>query len=287
MSPLQECILKIFKSVAAICDSEGIPYYAIGGTCLGAVRHQGFIPWDDDLDIAVPIEDFPHLIEALRKNLPDHLAIYHCDEVIPYHYIYLKVYDRNTTFIQNSLRPFKEAYAGVFIDIMPISGVPENARKKKQFIKRLKALSVLNMVRRFPFLSQRSRSGKAASLLLKLPVSFFRFNAFSDRYMRILSEHPFRESKQVGFVWSPNRIHQLTFPKAWVVPAENKTFEDTVMPCPKEAELYLRLHYGDYMKLPPIEERKEAHPAFVDLEHSFKDYQQGERAFDDEQKEGI
>ena len=70
MTDLQKRILDIFREVRDILDRNGITYFAIGGTCIGAVRHGGFIPWDDDLDIAVPIEQFGRMLDLLKAELP-------------------------------------------------------------------------------------------------------------------------------------------------------------------------------------------------------------------------
>ena len=75
MNDLQKKILDIFKAVAKICKDHDITYYAIGGTAIGAVRHQGFIPWDDDLDIAIPIEQYDRFIEIARRELPEGLTV--------------------------------------------------------------------------------------------------------------------------------------------------------------------------------------------------------------------
>ena len=69
MTDVQEKILEIFKEIVKVCNKYDIPYYAIGGTCLGAVRHKGFIPWDDDMDIAIPIEDIDRFIKIAKKEL--------------------------------------------------------------------------------------------------------------------------------------------------------------------------------------------------------------------------
>ena len=75
MNELQKKILDIFKAVSKICKEHGITYYAIGGTAIGAVRHQGFIPWDDDLDIAIPIEQYDQFIAIARRELPEGLIV--------------------------------------------------------------------------------------------------------------------------------------------------------------------------------------------------------------------
>ena len=102
MNSLQNEILNIFKSIKEIFERNGIDYFAIGGTCIGAVRHNGFIPWDDDLDIAVPIEQFDNMLNVLKKELPSELALYTCHNRKHYRYIFVKVINTKTTFIEKS-----------------------------------------------------------------------------------------------------------------------------------------------------------------------------------------
>lgn len=277
MNDTQKCILGIFKYVAAICDKHNIHYYAIGGTCIGAVRHQGFIPWDDDLDIAVPIEEFEHLISILSEELPYHLKTYTCNKIEKYHYVFAKVYDVRTTFIQNTLLQYPDAYMGVFVDIMPISGIPTDSHARKDFIRKIKLYRIFNNVRRFPLCKQQSMSGKIASALLKLPLVPFRFNYFSDKYMNLLKKYPLKKSDEVGYVWSPQDIERWYFPREWFSDIAELPFEDTTIKCPINYDCYLTKQFGDYMTPPPIEQQMPVHDGFVDLEHSYLDYQKGIR----------
>ena len=145
MTDLQKRILDIFREVRDILDRNGITYFAIGGTCIGAVRHGGFIPWDDDLDIAVPIEQFGRMLDLLKAELPPHLELYTGAERKHYRYIFVKVTDNRTTFIEKTEIGYPDAYKGVFIDIMPISGVLPD----KRFYSRIKRYFSMNVRRRF------------------------------------------------------------------------------------------------------------------------------------------
>jgi lipopolysaccharide cholinephosphotransferase len=122
MTELQEVILEIFKVVADICERHQIPYFAIGGTCLGAVRHHGFIPWDDDLDIGLLREDYLRLLPLLRKELPEQCMVHdkECDKDYPY--LYAKVRDKYSGIEEDYI--FKTQHTGCFIDIFPLERSP-------------------------------------------------------------------------------------------------------------------------------------------------------------------
>ena len=93
MNDIQKVILDIFKEFDRICTDNNIPYYAIGGTCIGAVRHKGFIPWDDDMDVAIPIEFWDKFIEIASRQLPDYYKLFSSMEVKHYRYLFIKIMD--------------------------------------------------------------------------------------------------------------------------------------------------------------------------------------------------
>ena len=120
MNELQSKILEIFKEFDRICRDNDLKYFAIGGTCIGAVRHKGFIPWDDDLDVAMPIEDYARFREVAPSSLAPQYQIYDYEEHEKCGYQFLKLFDRNTTFIEERNNNL-DSCMGVFIDIMPVA----------------------------------------------------------------------------------------------------------------------------------------------------------------------
>lgn len=271
MNEYQVHILNIFKVVSSICKKHNIRYYAIGGTCIGAVRHKGFIPWDDDLDIAVPIEDYDRLKKLLIDELPPHLKYYDCKSSLHYHYVFSKVIDTRTTVIQNTVKHYKDAYIGVYIDIMPLSSIPSNPIFRMVHIAKIMTVFMLNIVRRFPLCSQNSITGKLASLVFKVPLSVFKFDKFSDIYIHELEKCPCKNSNNVAFSWS-KQVFRNIFPYEWFSDTIEMQFEDTTIECPIDYDKYLKKHFGDYMIIPPLSQQKK-HDSFVDLNHPFTDYQ--------------
>ena len=152
MNDLQKKILDIFKTVSQLCKKNNIDYYAIGGTCIGAIRHRGFIPWDDDLDIAIPIEQFDRFKSIMNTQLPDNLYLYDCESKKEYRQLFCKVCDKSTTFIEETEKEYPDVYKGVYIDIMPLSGVPAETNEQIQMIKKLNLYRALNYIMRYPFL---------------------------------------------------------------------------------------------------------------------------------------
>ena len=149
MNSVQVKILSIFESVDSICKKNNIRYYAIGGTCLGAVRHNGFIPWDDDLDIAMPREDYDKFIQIAEHELPSNLRLFGVDNIEHYECLFIKVHDINTTLIHRDYKDYVERYAGVYIDIMPLDGIAENKLLRKVNFMQMNILMKLNVNHRF------------------------------------------------------------------------------------------------------------------------------------------
>lgn len=270
MTDTQKVILSIFKEISIICSKHNIPYFAIGGTCIGAVRHKGFIPWDDDLDIAVPIESFDYLLDCLRKEISSALYVIDGHEPKHYHYVWAKVCNRNTTFIEKSEYHYKDAYKGVFVDIMPISGVPEGARRRV-FYRTIKTLYFLNNTRRFPVITNGGPLKKLIKIVLKGMVSILPYNFFFNKYLKYLKKFPFRSSKYTGYVWYPEEMERLTFPQEYFKETVEVQFEDALISIPKQFDSYLKYQFGDYMKF-PSEEKRLIHDGLVDLVHPYSYY---------------
>ena len=117
-------MLDILLEVDRICREHGIRYWLSSGTLIGAVRHGGFIPWDDDLDIEMMRADYLRLMQVLPRELPDWLALQHADTDEYYFYFYAKVRDRRSRMLEtlDYGRQLKEQ--GIFIDIFPLSAIP-------------------------------------------------------------------------------------------------------------------------------------------------------------------
>lgn len=271
MNELQKTILDIFKEIKSICDKNEIKYFAIGGTCIGAVRHKGFIPWDDDLDIAIPIEDYDKFFEIAQKELRSNYEIYKCENVRHYHYIFRKIIDNKTTFIENSEIQYKDAYKGVYVDVMPISGIPCSLSERNKFCKKVQLYSKLNVKRRFNRFGKTAK-GKIAWIFLKLMNPYIGINYFSDKLYSLLKRYPLADSELTGYVWSEN-LNKLIFPTKYFAETVELPFEDTDIKCPKMYHEYLTDQFGDYMVIPDVD-RQQHHAGIVDLETPFRIYKE-------------
>lgn len=264
MNEIQKCILDIYKCIADICDRNSIKYFAIGGACIGAVRHNGFIPWDDDMDLGVPVEQYNKLIHVLKKQLPPYYKVITFNDMVHYSSLFIKVTDTRTAFIEKANGIHTDAFYGVFVDIMPWCSVP--ADNKDKFTRTAEQYLRWNAFRR----NGTGYDGiikKSAALALKvLP-----YNYFSHKWYSMIKKYPLSEAEFTGYVWSI-RFHRLVFPASWFADTIKLPFEDTFICCPVEYDKYLTAQFGDYMQLPPESERTACHPAFIDLNTPYSEY---------------
>lgn len=265
MTELQKIELDMLRDVASLCDRHGLPYFALGGTLLGAVRHQGFIPWDDDIDIALLRPDYDRFVDVARRELPSHLravtfkdspnerqAAFHCS-----------VQNMRTDIVlEYSNKPRR---THVWIDVFPLDAMPTSP--------------VLRGVQKYRLLYER----------MKVQFSMYDENVHQHREGRPVHERAlmkFRELTKVGSNWDTYELmshvektlksfdvaregyvvnmfgaykFKEMFPKWWLGEGVMLPFEDTEIRCPVEYDRVLTQMYGDYMTPVPEGQRAQHH----------------------------
>ena len=273
MNDVQNVILDIYKTVLKICQRNNIKFYAIGGTCIGAVRHSGFIPWDDDLDIAVPIQDYDRFWKIMRSELPEHLSVYTCNEIREFGCIFGKIHNIHTSFIENINLYSPKAYKGIMMDVMPIASIPEDKTTQKAFYRKLFIYDRLNYVFRFPFRGMDSVKKKISWILTRPFVAILGYSYFSKKWISLLEAYPLGSTNTTGYTWCAKDTETLRFPIKDFSDTVWLDFEDTKISCPIGYDDYLTRQFGTYMELPP-EDKRIQHPVYVvDTKKSFKEYQ--------------
>ena len=275
---IQEAVLRVYKVFREICEKNNLIYFALGGTCIGAVRHHGFIPWDDDIDVFMPIEDYLQFRELASKELDSGYAIIGPHNCKHYRLSWMKLHDINTTFVEVEDMPYIDRYSGVFIDIFPVYGLPEGDKDKYKLIKQNEIFRRNNLRRRFPISELTTVKAKAYWCMLQLLTLNKPFSYYTDRQEKLLGQYRFECSDKVFFSWRfpgmlPKAYNPIMdyadFSSSIIMP-----FEDTYMPVPVGYDHFLTCDFGDYMKLPPIEKRVSSHHiGIVDLGTPFSFYQ--------------
>jgi len=268
---LWSVMLDMLEVFLAICEQHQLRYFAVGGTLLGAVRHRGFIPWDDDVDLAMPRKDYERFLEVAPAMLPEHLALTNKrNEPDNPHLYFSRIRNRNTTHITKFAQACNINH-GVFIDIFPEDGLPAG-KKGRRFLDHLALLRRLDRKYRASWKDCPTWRSK----MLLLPFRCLRVFAGPDffyfRQEQWIRKYDFDHSDLAFHFWhtiSPQAIHDKHCFDQYVL----LDFEHLKLRCPAGYDKHLKDKYGDYMQYPPVEERKGFHESvIVDCDHPYTDY---------------
>lgn len=256
---LHEVDLSIVKEVVSICNQWGLVYYMSGGTLLGAIRHHGFIPWDDDIDLAMPREDYERFLETAPQQLPPNLQIVNYRTDPNYQYYITRVRDIDTKVeeirIGNDCR-----YTNVSIDIFPLDGTPNNVWIRKLYFLQVMAHRAFMSLCYKDSIDRSRKRGTAEKIFLammeKLPMEKI-FNPYTEKCKidKIMRKHKVEDSENIGCLMGAYRTNQIV-PKRYFGSGKMYKFENMTLRGPELYNEYLTQMYGDYMKLPPKESQK-------------------------------
>ncbi|MDT2633450.1 LicD family protein [Enterococcus dongliensis] len=264
LKEIKEVALNMLIYVDDICQKNHLRYSIYYGTLLGAVRHQGFIPWDDDIDIVLPRPDYEKLLEILRDD-PNYILASSLNKT-SYRYTYSKLFDPKTKLVSKQILGYEDKEAGVFIDIFPLDGVPSSREEQKKYADELN-LYKLGFIYTLGFLYARSylHIRTIIKLLVKYPMHRKYKKKGNYEYWRNLYEesslrYPFEKSDFCGHLEFLNHDKTI-YPTDWFSKDnfERINFEGHKISAIKNTDLFLTKYYGDYMTLPPKEEQVSNH----------------------------
>ena len=240
--------LDLLRKTADFCETNGIRYYLCGGTLIGAIRHQGYIPWDDDIDISMPRPDYDKFVKLFNKP-ENYYQVIDMSNNKKYGFPFAKVHDTRTLI--DELQYAKDQF-GAYIDIFPIDGVGED----KQVYNILKLRKILHTKKANYF--QRTLTKKIINTfgkIILLPISVHQILKLMDKEAR---RFPFGSTSKAGVIINPYGTREIVdlsvFEKG--IP---KKFEDRDYMVPVGFDKWLRSIYGDYMQFPPEDQRKSPH----------------------------
>lgn len=272
MNEIQKKIFNIYLTVKDICERNSLRYWAIGGTCLGAIRHKGFIPWDFDMDLALPDEDYQKFIEIAKKELKG------TDYEIRSRLIgdmVTRVFDSTTTEIAPSNKKYPERFVGVHVDIMPFCGMPKKKWKRKAYAFNIGMLHFLD-AKRVRSLKDCSTFKGRISWCLSSPIHLFTDqDYFFRKWNKKVNKYKYDDSEYTCFLWSDFRYStKLILKTSWFNDWIEVPYETSTIRCPKDYDIYLKTQYGDYMTPPLENEKGESDGWFIDLNRPYKYYQE-------------
>ncbi|MCL2718127.1 MAG: LicD family protein [Lachnospiraceae bacterium] len=264
----QIVLLDILKEFIKICETNNLTYYAVSGTVLGAVRHQGFIPWDDDIDISMPRSDYERFLEISSMSLksPYELRTYTNDE--NHIYAVSKLIDNRVKISAHTAKEKMNYYAN--IAIIPADGLPANKLIRRFHIYLFLIKKFLFNISVFDKLVIQDKKRPPLESFLVWFLNKFNISRFFNKKKRVmaaeklLKKYAIEESKYCTTqIWGQYRFKTI-FPIDWIGNGVLLPFEDIKIRVPIEYRKYLAQIYGeDYMDYPPVEKRVAAHASEV------------------------
>lgn len=255
---IKEChdrLLVIAEAINSICEKHSIPFFMLGGSMLGAVRHGGFIPWDDDMDFGVPYQYYYQLMDALEKELPDTLRCVTYENHDAVQSFFMKVEDRNTVAMDIKVPLPLDKQLGINVDIFPLVSCDKSTFENES----LKVRSIFLKIQKI-FIGSTKRQW---------------YKAFAKKILRMMSPHDCkyynRQIKSIIDGIEPGDYYcnvvspqfwNRPLPKALVESVKQYKFESTRFWGFADYDQYLSLLYKDYMKLPP-KEKQQVHLDYV------------------------
>ena len=249
--------LEVLKKVDAFCKEYNIQYFLAYGTLIGAIRHKGYIPWDDDIDIMMLRKDYDRFIKSFNNwDKAIKVVSPEIDKACPYPWA--KVYDTKTSLCEESSVKYE---IGINIDVFPIDGLPNDVKSYKRLEKKATICRNLNAIKVIKITKRRSALNNFILLSGKLIFSFLKLSKILNIYVNIARNCPDKEYNNVACVFSSN-LKNATVPKEVFSEIIMVEFEGCFYPAPIGYNQWLTNIYGDYMQLPPIEKRV-THHSFI------------------------
>ena len=242
-----------------LCEENGLTLYMSGGTLLGAVRHKGFIPWDDDIDMYLSRPDYDKLIEIFRNNGNDgkyKLLSHELDN--NYLYTFSKFIDTDTLLIEAGGDAGNEM--GHFVDIFKIDGLGNEIKTAKKHMKKCNKYITLNLALLVkPWRKNVSFIKNFAIACLRVVAKAYGANKLHKKLYTLVRSLPYESSKYVGEIIDEIGDKRIMLKSEMFDGYEVLDFENTKFKAPKNSDKFLTQFYGDYMKLPPEEKRVATH----------------------------
>lgn len=261
----------ILKDFIKICEENKLKYFGIAGTCLGAVRHGGYIPWDDDIDVGMPRRDYEKFLEIAEKEYSDKYYVLNADNYKNYPLMTTRWCIKNTKFVEYAFMNLKNCPLGIFLDIFPYDNLADN--KVLRWFQQWRAwyLSKLMILRVIPepYLAQTGFLKKVILFICKMVHKSMCLLQIDQKKLhnkckKVCMRYNKRKTEKFGFICDTSPHMEESFIKD-IFPCKKMAFEDIIMKFPNDTDLLLKQIYGDtYMTLPPVEKRKTHYPYILD-----------------------
>lgn len=270
LKKVQSLEIMILKDFITICKENGLTYFGLAGTGIGALRHKGFIPWDDDIDVGLPRKDYEALIKIIKENMKDKYIIGNTENMRNYPLMTTRLMLKGTKFVEDSLKNI-DCDLGIFLDIYAFDNVSDEEIKFKKQARVAWFWSKILILRQiaFPVLPFRGIKKKLAHLICALAHGILVIFHISPLWI-------YNKCKKASCLYNNIDTERLAFfcdtsPYMNMIninksfPLIELEFEDINMSFPKNIDEILTSVYGNYMELPPVEKRKNHYPYILEF----------------------
>lgn len=255
---VQKLTISLLQKFISICEQNNLRYYFTGGALIGVLRHKGFIPWDDDIDVGMPREDYDRFLDILEKDMPKGYGICNRFTNSDWHFAMSQFIDEESEIEINLAEQPRKAY--VWIDVFPLDGLPSNNIHRWIRVKHILMYRYLVQIahiktqvdchRNRPFLEK-----MILGILKIIPLGkLINSNKILDKLENLLRKENFDKSIYAGNMLGRYREREVV-PKKYFGRAKKGIFEDIEVNIPEMSHELQTALYGDYMKIPPKNER--------------------------------
>ena len=262
LKKLRKVQIEIMDYVFDFCEKHDLKIMLYGGTLLGAVRHKGYIPWDDDIDLAMPRADFEKFIELWQDT--DKLQLDYYTTNSDYWLPFMKIRNSKTKFIESDIQENYNGPTGIWVDIMPFDNASDDFNQlaknkyRKQFICELimrKSSIAINF------------GGGLSNRIKDILAKIVPLRCLIKKLYKACASNTDENSPNLVCYHNKMEVQRRTWPRDSIFPLKKVEFADKKYYAPRDCKNFLTSVYGaDYMELPPLDQRKTHHPAFVEFE---------------------
>jgi lipopolysaccharide cholinephosphotransferase len=251
--------LKIAKEIKRICEKNNIKYFLMAGSMLGAIRHGGFIPWDDDMDIGMERGEYEKFLKAVESDLGSEFYMQTWDKEEHYAYPFGKMMLKDTVWLEKVVKDVKITH-GIYVDIFPYDAIPNSdMERNRQNKKHIFYRQLLLAINKYDAFTYKKGYKKAVFAMLRGFSFLFSNTRIKENYKKVIAEGHRSDSEDYFAFGIPYTYAKGQMKREWVENLKPIQFEDDFFLAPKDADAYLSFLYGDYMTPPPIEKRTNYH----------------------------
>lgn len=263
---LQQIELSILKDFAELCDKHHIDYFGCGGTSIGLVRHGGFIPWDDDIDVAMPRKDYERFLKVASKEMSDKYRVINPETDPNFPFMTTRWALRGTEFREECLKDVP-CHTGIFLDIFCFDNIADDEKAMRRqgwsawFWGKLLILRSIST----PVLYFKGRKAAVVQLACKVVHFLLRLFRVSNKFLygkakKAAMRYADVDTGRIGYFYDPTPFTSIIHKKN-VYPTVKRSYDGLQVRFPGRVEAYLEIRYGDYMT-PPPEDKRHNHPPY-------------------------